>query len=79
MPTSCDFVHKNIRSVDDTIKFICPSKDQWLDHQVDTSVFDICVFTDGSLNELGVGAVIFIETENNENSPDNSLSIPLSL
>ena len=73
-----DFVHKNIIFVDNTIKLLYPSKDRWLDNQVDTSVFDICVFTNGSLNELCFGAGIFIEIENNEDSPDNSLSIPLS-
>ena len=81
-----DHIPKCIQFCDRNIHFVIPPKQDWLDSKVELDKFDICIYTDGSSHELGVGSGIFIteadkepklETEN-EPQPDNEISISLS-
>ena len=45
------------------VKFVIPDREQWLEQRVDTN-YDVNIFTDGSRNELGVGAGVFISSKN---------------
>ena len=45
------------------VKFVIPDREQWLEQRVDTN-YDVNIFTDGSRNDLGVGAGVFISSKN---------------
>ena len=63
------------------IQFTYPSKESWLKEQFDTQKYDICAYTNGSSNELGVGAGIFISPKNemvDYDNPNQNIHIPIS-
>ena len=75
-----DFVNQKLSFIDESIKFLFPTKENWLDNDFSIDQFDICAYTDGSLNDMGVGAGVFIHQSNVD--PDYSdpvLNHPISL
>ena len=76
-----DFTQRTLIFPNVNIQFTYPSKESWLEDQFDTQKYDICAYTDGSSNELGVGAGIFIWPENemaDYDNPNQNIHIPLS-
>lgn len=56
-----DYAAKQILFPDCRIKFLYPPKEDWVDDNIDLSMYDILAYTDGSSNDLGVGAGVFVD------------------
>ena len=75
-----DYTAKQILFPDCRIKFLYPSKEDWVDDNIDLSMYDILAYTDGSSNELGVGAGVFVDHKTKDHSivvddPNQSISL----
>jgi hypothetical protein len=72
-----DFCRKQFIFPHPSIVFAIPTEDEWTLGQIDPNHFDTVAYTDGSLNDLGVGSGIFIMS-NNPPIQESSHTIPLS-
>ena len=57
-----DYTAKQIIFPNSRVEFLYPSKEDWAKNKLSLESYNICAYTDGLANELGVGAGVFVES-----------------